>query len=320
MRLGLRLPQRVGTDLRHDVTEVAGAAERAGFDSVWAWERLLFPVAPRDSFTPGAPWPSAYRQAADPLTVLAAAAVVTERVRLGTSVIVAGLHQPLQLAKRFATLDQISGGRVVAGLGTGWAVDEFEAVGMAKSERGRLLDETLDVFDAAWGPDPVNYRGPHTLIDNAYVLPKPASPIPVILAGDVDVSAARGPNARVLERIARRSDGWMPLFPTPGAAGAQKLRTAWDLIRQSAATAGRDPSEMEMIVVGNVVFSETPLDDDRIGFSGTTAQILDDIASVASAGADELILDLHLQDWWRNTRQMLDKALEIRELVSAAGI
>ncbi len=173
MRLGLRLPQRVGTDLRHDVTEVAGAAERAGFDSVWAWERLLFPVAPRDSFTPGAPWPSAYRQAADPLTVLAAAAVVTERVRLGTSVIVAGLHQPLQLAKRFATLDQISGGRVVAGLGTGWAVDEFEAVGMAKSERGRLLDETLDVFDAAWGPDPVNYRGPHTLIDNAYVLPKP---------------------------------------------------------------------------------------------------------------------------------------------------
>lgn len=94
------------------------------------------------------------------MTVLAAAAVVTERVRLGTSVMVAGLHQPLQLAKRFATLDQISGGRVAAGLGTGWAVDEFEAVGVAKSDRGRLLDETLDVFNAAWGPDPVNYRGP----------------------------------------------------------------------------------------------------------------------------------------------------------------
>nr|UDH00941.1 LLM class flavin-dependent oxidoreductase [Rhodococcus opacus PD630] len=86
--------------------------------------------------------------------------MVTERVRLGTSVMVAGLHQPLQLAKRFATLDQISGGRVAAGLGTGWAVDEFEAVGVAKSDRGRLLDETLDVFNATWGPDPVNYRGP----------------------------------------------------------------------------------------------------------------------------------------------------------------
>lgn len=310
----------MGTDLRHDITDVAGTAERAGFDSIWAWERLLFPVAPRDSFTPGAPWPSAYRQAADPLTVLAAAAVVTERVRLGTSVMVAGLHQPLQLAKRFATLDQISGGRAVAGLGTGWAIDEFEAVGVAKSDRGRLLDETLDVFDAAWGPDPVNYRGPHTLIDNAYVLPKPASPIPVILAGNVDATAAEGPNARVLERIARRADGWMPLFPTPGVAGAQGLRSAWDLIRQSAAAAGRDPSTMEMIVVGNVTFSETPSGDDRSGFAGTLAQILDDIVSVASAGADELILDLHLQDWWRNTRQMLDAALEIRELVSAAGV
>ncbi|MBB5789539.1 TIGR03619 family F420-dependent LLM class oxidoreductase [Jiangella mangrovi] len=317
MRLGLRLPQRVGTDLRHDVTEVAGAAERAGFDSVWAWERLLFPVAPRDSFTPGAPWPSAYRQAADPLTVLAAAAVVTERVRIGTSVMVAGLHQPLQLAKRFATLDQLSGGRVVAGLGTGWAVDEFEAVGVAKVHRGRLLDETLDVFEAAWGPDPVSYRGPTTLIDNAYVLPKPAAPIPVLLAGDVDVSAAGGPNARVLERIAHRADGWLPLLPTPGAAGATKLRTEWDLIRQTAAAAGRDPSTMELVVVGNIAFSETPLGDDRAGFAGTRAQVLDDIAAVASAGADELILDLHLQDWWQSTRQMLDAALEIRDLAAA---
>jgi len=121
----------------------------------------------------------------------------------------------------------------------------------------------------------------------------------------------------VLQQIARRADGWMPLFPTPGAAGAQKLRTTWDLIRQSAAATGRDPSKMEMIVVGNVTFSETPSGDDRTGFSGTLEQILDDIASAASAGADQLILDLHLQDWWRNTRQMLDAALEIRELVSA---
>jgi probable F420-dependent oxidoreductase len=254
------------------------------------------------------------------LTVLTASAVVTERVRLGTSVIIAGLHQPLQLAKTFATLDQISDGRAVAGLGTGWAVDEFDAVGAAKADRGRLLDETLDVLDAAWGPDPVSYRGAHTRIDNAYVLPKPASPIPVLLGGDVDVSSAGGPNARVLERIARRADGWLPLFPTPGAAGAQRLRTAWDLIRQSAAAAGRDASTMEMVVVGNVAFTEAPAGDDRAGFSGTLDQILDDIAAVASAGADELIIDLHLQDWWRSSPLMLDTALEIRELVSAAGI
>ncbi|MGW9185504.1 TIGR03619 family F420-dependent LLM class oxidoreductase [Agromyces sp. NPDC055661] len=308
----------MGTDLRHDVTEVARTAERAGFESIWAWERLLFPEAPRSSLTPGEPWPAAYRQAADPLTLLAAAAAVTERVRLGTSVIVAGLHQPLQLAKRFATLDQLSGGRVIAGLGTGWAAEEFEAVGVTKSDRGRLLDETLDVFDAAWGPDPVSYRGTRTRIDRAYVLPKPAARIPVMLGGDVDASASGGPNAHVLERIARRADGWLPLFPIAGAAGGRRLRTDWDMIRESAAAAGRDPSTMQMIVVGNVTFSETTAGEDRSGFTGTIPQILDDIAAVADAGADELILDLHLQDWWRNTSQMLDAALEIRELVSAA--
>jgi probable F420-dependent oxidoreductase len=320
MKLGLRLPQRVGTDLRNDVTEVARTAERAGFDSLWTWERLLFPENPRGHFTPGAPWPSAYRQAADPLALLAAAAVVTERVRLGTSVMIAGLHHPLQLAKSFATLDQLSGGRAIAGLGTGWAVDEFDALGVPKSERGRIVDETLEVFDAAWGADPVNYRGRRTLIENAYVLPKPASSIPVLLAGDVDVTAEGGPNRRVLDRIARRADGWLPLFPSAGEAGAQKLSKAWDLIRETASNAGRDASKMEMIVVGNVTFTESELGADRWGFAGTQEQVLEDIAAAAKAGADELILDLNLQDWWQNSRQMVEKALEIRELVAAAGV
>ncbi|GAA2227398.1 LLM class F420-dependent oxidoreductase [Promicromonospora sukumoe] len=320
MRLGLRLPQRVGTDLRHGVTAVARAAEQAGFDSLWAWERLLFPVSPRSSLTPGEPWPPAYRQAADPLVVLTAAAVVTERVRLGTSVLIAGLHRPLQLAKSMATLDQVSGGRFVAGLGTGWAVDEFDAVDADVTRRGRLLDETLDVLRAAWGPDPVSYRGPHTLIDDAYVLPKPAGRIPVLLGGDVDPTATSGPRARVLDRIARRADGWLPIPSAPGRAGAERLRTAWDAIHQAAAAAGRDPSAMELVVVGNVAFSDSPAGPARSAFSGTRAQVLDDVAAAADAGADELIIDLHLQDWWRDTAQMLDEALEIRALATAAGV
>ncbi|MFE7504559.1 LLM class F420-dependent oxidoreductase [Promicromonospora sp. NPDC057488] len=320
MRLGLRLPQRAGTDLRHDITKVARTAEQAGFDSVWAWERLLFPVGPRNSLTPGEPWPSAYRQAADPLAVLTAAAVVTERVRLGTSVMIAGLHRPLQLAKSMASLDQISGGRFVAGLGTGWAVDEFDAVGADVSERGRLLDETLDVLEVAWGPDPVRYRGRHTRIDDAYVLPKPASPVPVLLGGAVDLTAGGGPKARVLERIARRADGWLPIPSAPGPVGAERLRTEWDAIRQVAAEAGRDPSQMEMVVVGNVAFSDHSAGPGRSAFAGTRAQVLDDVAAMAGAGADELIIDLNLQDWWQSTAQMLDAALEIREEVVAAGI
>ena len=98
------------------------------------------------------------RQTADPLAVLTAAAVVTEEVRLGTAVLIAALHTPVQLAKALATIDQISGGRMVAGMGPGWSTDELQATGATRADRGRFLDETLDVFDAVWGPDPVTFR------------------------------------------------------------------------------------------------------------------------------------------------------------------
>ena len=117
----------MGVDLQHDVVEAARTAEAAGFDSLWTSERLLFPETPAELYAevPNVPWPEHSRQAADPLAVLIAAAVVTERVRLGVSLLVAALHTPIQLAKALATIDQISGGRMIAGMGTGWSTDEF---------------------------------------------------------------------------------------------------------------------------------------------------------------------------------------------------
>ena len=185
MKLGLRLPQRLGVDLQHDLVEAARTAEAAGYASLWTYERLLFPQTPAEPYAeqPNVPWPKASRQAADPLAVLTAAAVVTQKARLGVSLLVAALHTPVQLAKALATIDQISGGRMIAGIGTGWSTDEFRAAGATGADRGRFLDETLDVFDAVWGPDPVTFRSPRCVIDNASVLPKPASKIPVMLGG-----------------------------------------------------------------------------------------------------------------------------------------
>jgi probable F420-dependent oxidoreductase len=174
MKLGLRLPQRLGVDLQHDLVEAARTAEAAGYASLWTYERLLFPEAPAEPYAPpNVPWPETQRQAADPLAVLTAAAVATEEVRLGTAVLIAALHTPVQLAKALATIDRISGGRMIAGMSTGWATDELQATGATRADRGRFLDETLDVFDAVWGPDPVTFRGPRVVIDNASVLPKP---------------------------------------------------------------------------------------------------------------------------------------------------
>lgn len=313
MKLGLRLPQRLGVDLQHDVVAAAMTAEAAGYASVWTYERLLFPVAPVETYAgTSTPWPKHSRQAADPLAVLTAAAVATKTVRLGTSVLVAALHTPIQLAKALATIDQISGGRMIAGLATGWSTDELQATGATRADRGRFLDETLDVFDAVWGPDPVTIRTPRVTIDDAAVLPKPVSKIPVLLGGGGN-NMGRNTSSVAVQRIAKRADGWLPLLTTPGAAGSADLRANWDRIRELASGYGRDASQMEMIVVGNVTFTDHPAGRDRTAFVGTLDEIMDDVHTAEEAGADELIIDLNLQDWFTSTAQMLETAAEIRE-------
>ena len=318
MKLGLRLPQRLGVDLQHDVVEAARTAEAAGYASLWTYERLLFPKSPLEPYAPpNVPWPEHSRQVADSLAVLTAAAVATEQVRLGTAILIAAQHTPVQLAKALATIDQISGGRMIAGMGPGWSSDDLRATGATRADRGRFLDETLDVFDAVWGPDPVTFRSPRVVIDNASVLPKPASKIPVMLGGGGS-NLGRSTSSKAVQRIAKRADGWLPLLTSPGPAGAAELRASWDRIREMASEYGRDTSRMEMVVVGNVTFTDRPAGPDRSAFVGTLDQIMDDVRTAAEAGADELIVDLNLQDWFTSTGQMLETAVEIRERAAAS--
>ena len=300
MKLGLRLPQRTGVNLQSDIVEAARRAEAAGYTSLWTYERLLFPIDPRESYF-GQPWPESQRQAADPLAVLTAAAAVTTKARLGTSVLVAPAHAPLQLAKSLATIDQISGGRLIAGLGSGWSTDELQATGATRADRGRFVDELLDVFDAVWGPDPVTYRGPRAVIENAVVLPKPVSKIPVMFGGGAAT-------ASTLERIATRADGWLSIA---GADGLEATARTWNQIRDKAARHGRDADRMEHIVVGNVTFTQQPQGRDRVPFVGTLDQVVEDIATAVALGADEVIIDLNLQEWFTDTGRMLDTAEEL---------
>ncbi|MCO8277802.1 LLM class flavin-dependent oxidoreductase [Actinoplanes sp. TRM 88003] len=139
---------------------------------MWAFERVLLPHD--QSGTHGLygvsdlPWPALYGIVADPLITLALAAAVTSRVELGTGVLVAPLHLPVKPAKTLANLDHVSRGRVIAGLGTGWSVDEFvAAVPRPFAERGAALDEFLDVAAAIWGPT----RSPWTPADTASTRP-----------------------------------------------------------------------------------------------------------------------------------------------------
>lgn len=307
IRLGLGLPQMRQYDIGRDIPAVAAAAEETGYDSLWVFERVIFPEPATQGLygIPGLPWPDQYRNVAEPTVSLSLAAAVTGRARLGTGVLIAPLHIPFQLARTLATLDAASGGRVVAGLGTGWALDEYAAAGVAPFERrGAVLDETLDVFRAVWGPDPVAYEGELTTIVPSVVGPKPVRPIPVLLPAN-STKAAR--------RVVDRADGWLPV-----AMGARKLAGEWRQLQDLAAERGRE-RPLQVSVRANARYRAKPLDgDDRKPFHGSVDQIVEDLAAHVAPGLDDFHIDL--QTTTRDAEELMDVAAAVYESARAAGI
>ncbi|EPH39504.1 LLM class F420-dependent oxidoreductase [Streptomyces aurantiacus] len=294
-------------DLGRDLPMVARRAEEIGFDSLWVFERVLFPEAPAQGLygIPGKPWPENYRSVADPLVALTLAAAVTERVRLGTGVLVAPLHVPFQLARALASLDAASGGRVVAGLGTGWSLDEYAAASVAPyEERGDFLDEVLGVCRAVWGPDPVAYEGTWTTITPSEVGPKPARPIPVLLPAG---------SPRAARRLVDHADGWLPV-----ASGAARLAEQSRQLEDLAAERGRT-SPIRTVLRANTRYTPKAYDGpDRAPFRGSVEQIVDDLVAHAEAGAEEILVDL--QSSVRDARELSDVAAEVHAAARAAGL
>ncbi|MFF4862556.1 LLM class F420-dependent oxidoreductase [Streptomyces sp. NPDC001231] len=306
-RLGIGLPQNRQYDLGRDVPDVARSVERIGYDSVWVYERALFPEPATQGLygIEGVPWPDSYRHVADPLVTLTLAAAATERVRLGSSVLVAPLHVPFQLARSLASLDAASGGRVIAGFGTGWSLDEYAAAGIRPiKERGQVLDEVIDVCRAVWGPDPVRYDGRITKIESAVVGPKPARPIPILLAAST---------RRARERLVEHADGWLPV-----AMGAEQVASQWDAVRDLAAERGRQ-QPIQTVLRVNAAYSAKPYDGaGRRPFQGDADQIVEDLLPYAAIGLEEILIDV--QGRPRDAEELKDVAAEVFEKARAAGV
>lgn len=308
IKLGLSLPQTRQFDLARDLVPVAKAAEETGYESLWVFERTLYPTPMTQGLygVPGLAWPDAYRGVADPLVTLAMAAAVTERVRLGSSVLVAPYHLPFQLARWFSTLDAASDGRALAGFGTGWSHDEYAAGSVAPFEkRGAVLDEMLDVFAAVGGPDPVSYEGEITRIAPSEVGPKPVRPVPVYLAAN---------GARAMRRLVDRADGWLPTGMT-----VEQLAGAWNNLKDLAAERGRT-RPIEVCVRANALYSAKPFEGEgRLPFQGSVAQIVEDtVAHAEIDGIGEILLDLGAGA--RDRDELVDVAREVYAGVRAAGV
>ncbi|MEJ8277344.1 TIGR03619 family F420-dependent LLM class oxidoreductase [Pseudonocardia spirodelae] len=243
MRIGFSLPQFGAAAAEVDRTaEFAAGAEERGAASLWTGDRLLVAVDPAVGYGggPGGPGsvPAEFETAHDPLALLAAAAAVTTRVELGTSTLNAPWYPAALLARQAATLDALSGGRLLLGLGTGWAPEEYAAVGVPMGERGARLDEALDLFDAWWHTDPVAFDGRFATVVPSHVHAKPRR-VPVYLAGFA-------PRAR--RRIAERADGFLPVATTDTTDLDAAVPRPWAQLRAAAVAAGRAPDAVGAVL------------------------------------------------------------------------
>jgi probable F420-dependent oxidoreductase len=216
--------------------ELARGAEAAGYESLWAVQHVVMPIAhaSRYPYSAEGTVPGGARVAIpDPFVWLGFAAAITSTIRLATGVVIAPQQHALVLAKQAATLDRLSGGRLMLGVGAGWLREEFEALAAPFDGRGALLDEQIDVLRAAWTDEAVTHVGPRMSFTRLAVEPKPArGTIPIVVGGHT---------AAAVRRAGRTGDGFFPL-----AARGPDLARLITAMREIATDHGRDAADIEV--------------------------------------------------------------------------
>jgi probable F420-dependent oxidoreductase len=263
--------------------EVAQRAERAGFHSMWFPDHVCMPVSSTSAHVANESRTRAYEpihEMLDGAVVMGAVAASTTRLKLGTSVLIAPYRGPLNDARQLATVDVLSGGRLLVGVGAGWMEEEFAALGLRFSERSTMTDECIEIYKRAWCDEVVSFAGRHYRFENLSMDPKPVQkPRPPIVYGGVSPGGAR--------RAARRCDGLYPLFLDPGA---DPFRAAplQEIVRRELQEQGREPSSFFMLagVSMRLTAASDPLSrrKRRPVCTGTPEQVLEDLAQFATAG------------------------------------
>ena len=302
MKVGILLPRTGENATRENVLYIAKQAEEEGLDSIWALERLLWPVKPQTPYggIPNAPIPVEYQNVLDPLETLTYLAANTDRISLGTSIIDMLFHNPVVLARRFATLDVLSSGRVIAGFGLGWSKDEFDVSGVPFRHRGARADEYMQVLKRIWTDDVVEFRGQFYNIPASKIGPKPVQkPHPPILLG--------GFSPKTLSRTVNYADGWLPIA---GYGLLEQIEQSINGLREAARKANKNPSNIRVVVLSypNVLdSSQSPSSSQqRSPISGTIDQIGSDIDRIKAMGAEHIIFGYAFSPIGRDVKKMMD--------------
>lgn len=258
MEVGVHIPQVGPRASRESIDAFARAADDAGFDGLWVFDHVVlqkeqqskYPYSPDGSL--GFPPTMDFLE---PLTLLSYLAGITKRVRLGTSVLVLPMRQPVLHAKIMATIDALSEGRFVLGAGVGWWKQEFEALSVPFERRGKRMDECLQVVRALWTQEYAGFRGEFYEVVDWACNPKPKRPegIPIWLGGE---------SRNQLERVGKYADGWLATVRS-----LSKLKDDFAIAQEAASKAGRDPAKLVVAVEGAGVLMPDSLEKTADGLA-----------------------------------------------------
>ena len=267
MKFGISIPNNQGIASVRELVAIAVEAEQLGYDSGWVSEHLFHAsyVAARLGDRP-------YHEA---LVVLTAVATLTERLRLGTSVLVLPWHHPARLAKQVASLDQLSGGRVVRGVGVTQTPDEFANLGVPYATRGAVTDDAIRALRALWSEDVPAYEGEHFRFQGLRFAPKPRQArLPILIGGN-------SPRAR--RRVRELGDGW------------HAMSLSVDEVRAAMPDTGGKPGSIRLVLE----FADVPPTravNERRSLKGTPEELVAQVRGYAAAGIEEIVVDANLPD------------------------
>ena len=300
MKYGFTLSGRGPLGTPEKLVAITKKGEELGYDSVFTGDHIVVPraIASIYPYTERGEFPgSSTGEAMEQLTLLSFLAGQTSKIQLVASVIIVPHRNPVVAAKALATLDVLSNGRLVVGVGVGWMREEFEALGLPPfEERGAVTDEYIRAYKELWTSDNPSFEGKYCRFDNISFLPKPVrKPHPPIWVG--------GESRPALRRTAELADGWYPLAsnPTFPMETPEQLAAGLERLAAYARRFGRDPAEFEIIYRNNRFElkknggASSSSDGGRASFVGTADQIASDIRRYEELGVNRLVLDFARQ-------------------------
>jgi len=289
MKIGVSIPRLPDAE---GIREFCQRAERLGFESVMAGDHIVLPVGGTNQY-PYTPTGAFQRPSDEPfletMTMLGFMAACTSEIRLGSTVLILPYRNPVVQAKMFASLDVLSGGRLIVGVGVGWCREEFEAVGCEPfDERGAVTDEYIRAFKELWTSDDPTFEGEYVSFSDIWFLPKPVQkPHPPFWVG--------GESRPAIRRAATLCDGWYPIGNNPAfpVGTPETLQNGMARLRRTAERAGRNPDEIQIIYRSHDYhITGTDTSDDRTRFTGSGEQIAGDIREYEDMGVSYLVLDI----------------------------